>query len=100
MGKSNLEVSAIGLGDDVKVPCDGFKILQTEDYYCVSIGKKNTARWFIPKRIRQGKINLYYYWHAALGPKQDDVRGPYHVFVWEKEKGQYWELDFENFREQ
>ena len=48
-------------------------------------------------RIKFGKINLYYYTHEPLGLKADDVRGSYHVYVFEKEKGKLQELNFASF---
>jgi len=50
-------------------------------------------------RIRFGKINLYCYAHEPLGVNQDDVRGLFHVYVFEKEFGKLVQLNFWNFSE-
>ncbi len=85
------------------IAIDGQKIMEKDFYayqhkegYYMYYKPLNRIPFFIP-RIRQGKINLYYYEHAPLGPNQNDVRGAYHVYVFEKEAGKLEELTFASF---
>ncbi len=54
------------------------------------------SRSFFINRLRFGKINLYYYEHQGLA-NGSDVRGDYHVYVFEKEMGNLKALDYDNF---
>lgn len=50
-------------------------------------------------RLRAGKINLYYFEHPAMitGPNTYDVRGAYHIYYFEKQKGHCEPLYFDTF---
>ena len=91
--------------DGHKVDRKDINIIQTKESYSVYIqhdeqDKKGyfTKLSILVERIRVGKIDLFDYEHAAneAGPKQRDVRGPYHLYVFKK-NGEFKALTFESF---
>jgi hypothetical protein len=84
--------------DGQKIQDSEYEIIQTEKAYRHLYFPDDTrfGRPFFINRLRYGKINLYYYQHNALANGKD-VRGDYHVYVFEKEKGKLISLDYDSF---
>lgn len=84
--------------DGQKIQDSEYEIIQTEKAYrhLYFPGNSLFGSPFFINRLRYGKINLYYYEHIALANGKD-VRGDYHVYVFEKEKGKMIALDYDSF---
>jgi len=75
-----------------------YKIIQTEKAYRHLYFADYTrfGNPFFINSLRYGKLNLYYHEYIALANGKD-VRGDYHVYVFEKEKGKLVVLDYDSF---
>ncbi len=83
--------------DGNKIAEDDYRILQTETAYTHYFRPPGGGTLFI-ERLRYGKISLYYYSQQAdYAGSGKDVRGDYHVYVFEKGRDVLQYLRFDDF---
>jgi hypothetical protein len=81
---------------------DGKRVMEP-DYYAFQNASgyhryyRVTDLPYFISRLRFGKINLYYTVHAPLGVRENDVRGEFHTYIFEKEKDNLVQLNYKNF---
>jgi len=84
--------------DGNKISEDKISIMQSKKAYSVLFIDTNQSEWFVD-RLRIGKISLYtYVTQAAIGGNgSGDIRGDYHQYAFEKERGKLVLLSFKEF---
>jgi hypothetical protein len=84
--------------DGEQVYTDECEIIQTTESYkrLFKPAQPVYQPAFFISRLRYGRISLYYYEHEAMD-HGNDVRGAYHVYVFEKQKDKLEEMDYESF---
>lgn len=87
--------------DGQKVLDSDYEIIQTEKSYSHWFRAPGSTAWsmLFPDRLRYGKISLYYYSNEvdSYGAEGRDIRGDYHLFVFEKTLNKLEFLDYKSF---